>query len=265
MARTTFSVLFAGFGVALLVLAPGCGGSGTPPAKPPKKALSGPAGAGPSPSAPQASQAPSGELSGAVVETMDSGGYTYVLVETPSGRVWAATRVFDVAVGDRVAFLPNMPMRGFRSTTLDRTFDLIYFAGSIRKLGTGAGEERAALPAGHPPIGGTEAASEITGIAKAEGGQTVEEIFQNKDELAGTEVLVRGKVVKYNASILGRNWLHIQDGSGGKGANDLTVTTSGPAKVGDTVLIRGTLSLERDFGAGYAYDVIVENATVTVE
>jgi hypothetical protein len=71
--------------------------------------------------------------------------------------------------------------------------------------------------------------------------------------------------VKYNGGIMGKNWLHIRDGSGQEGNNDLTVTTDAPAKVGDTVLVKGKVSTDRDFGGGYKYPVIVEDAKVTVE
>ncbi len=75
-------------------------------------------------------------------------------------------------------------------------------------------------------------------------------------------MLVRGKVVKFNAGILGHNWIHLQDGSGGNGTNDLTITTDATVKVGDVVTMRGTVALNRDFGAGYNYPLILENATV---
>jgi len=65
--------------------------------------------------------------------------------------------------------------------------------------------------------------------------------------------------------IMGKNWLHVQDGTGGPGANDLTVTCATTAKVGDIVLIRGTLVIDKDFGAGYKYDVMIEDAQITVE
>jgi hypothetical protein len=76
----------------------------------------------------------------------------------------------------------------------------------------------------------------------------------------------RGKVVKTNPNIMGKNWLHVRDGSGAEGTNDLTVTTAGTApNVGDTVVVKGTVALEKDFGMGYQYDIIVEDAEVTVE
>jgi predicted small lipoprotein YifL len=79
---------------------------------------------------------------------------------------------------------------------------------------------------------------DLAGIAKAEGGQTVAEVYAGKDALAGKPVTVRGKVVKLNTGIMGRNWLHVRDGSGTEGTNDLTVTTQSTPlpKVGDTVL-----------------------------
>ena len=76
---------------------------------------------------------------------------------------------------------------------------------------------------------------------------------------------VRGKVVKFTPEIMGKNWIHLQDGTGAAGTNDLTVTTSAMAKKGDTVVISGALVIDKDFGYGYAYDVIIEDADVTVE
>jgi len=107
---------------------------------------------------------------------------------------------------------------------------------------------------------------DLTGIAKAEGGKTVAEVFAEKDALAGQPVTFRGKVVKTNPDIMGKNWLHVRDGSGAEGTNDLTITTAGTLpNVGDTVVVTGNVSLNKDFGMGYAYDVLIEDAQVTVE
>ncbi len=125
------------------------------------------------------------------------------------------------------------------------------------------------MPAGHPPMGGSSAPAkvDVSGIAKAEGGKTIGELFAERADLSGKEVTVRGKVVKFTANIMGKNWLHIQDGSGDSAAktNDLTVTTIGTVKQGDTVLVTGTLAVDRDFGSGYKYDLIIEEAKVTAE
>ena len=118
----------------------------------------------------------------------------------------------------------------------------------------------------HPMPAAPAEEVDLTGIAKADGGKTVAEVFAEKDQLAGQQVVLRGKVVKSNPGIMGKNWLHVRDGSGAEGTNDLTVTTAGAAPaVGDLVLVKGPVSLNRDLGMGYVYDVIVEDAEVTVE
>lgn len=121
------------------------------------------------------------------------------------------------------------------------------------------------MPAEHPAAQpGAEV--DLSGIGKADGGKTIAEVFAEKDALANTKVTVRGKVVKTNGGIMGKNWVHVRDGSGAEGTNDLTVTTDAALpNVGDTVVVTGDVGLNRDFGAGYAYDVILENAEVKVE
>lgn len=108
---------------------------------------------------------------------------------------------------------------------------------------------------------------DIGGITKPEGGQTVNDVFVQRQALSGKPIKVRARVVKFNAAIMGKNWLHLQDGTGdvAQKTHDLTVTTSATAKVGDLVLVEGTLTLDKDFGLGYRYDLIVEDAKVTVE
>jgi hypothetical protein len=118
----------------------------------------------------------------------------------------------------------------------------------------------------HPTPSAPAQAVDLSGIAKAEGGKTIAEVFAGREQLAGQMVLIRGKVVKTNPRIMGRNWLHVRDGTGAEGSNDLTVTTVGAAPtVGDTVVVSGPVVLNKDFGMGYTYDVIIEDADVTVE
>jgi hypothetical protein len=124
------------------------------------------------------------------------------------------------------------------------------------------------MPAGveHPAVKPT-AEVNLTGIAKAEGGKTVAEVFAEKDALAGTKVSVHGKVVKANSGIMGKDWLHVRDGSGADGTNDLTVTTNSKPlpDVGETVLVTGTVVLNKDFGMGYQYPVMLEGAEVKAD
>ena len=124
----------------------------------------------------------------------------------------------------------------------------------------------AEMPAPHPiPAAPTESV-DLSGIEKAEGGKTIAEVFADKAGLAGQAVVFRGKVVKVNPGIMGKNWLHVRDGSGAEGTNDLTVTTLEVLpNVGDTVLVTGTVAIDKDFGMGYRYDLIIEDAEVSIE
>ena len=210
------------------------------------------------------------EIKGTVAETMNAASYTYVLVNTGSGKpVWAAAPQFAVKAGDTVVLGGAMPMVNYQSKTLKRTFDVVYFSGSVAVNGSGAaaGAPTAELPAGHPPlkVPGAQAPINFSGINRAAGGQTVAEICTGKEKFVGQPIAVRGRVVKFNANILGKNWLHVRDGSGADGTNDLTITTAAFAKVGDLVLVTGKLAADRDFGSGYRYGLIVEDAKVTVE
>ncbi len=229
----------------------------------------------------QPSQQPQGEVfQGKVLETMDAATYTYALLDTGDEKLWAAAPKCKIAVGDRVGITKNMPMSNFPSPTLNRTFELIYFLsyfvdanGKPIPSASGAGPMAPATggtmggamsTAGHAaaPKGVT-----VDPIAKPEGGLSVAEIYAQKDLLAGKEVLLRGKVVKYNSQILGTNWMHVQDGSGDpdKGTHDITVNSDSSAQVGDVVLVKGVLKLDVDLQFGYAYDALIEKAEVKVE
>jgi hypothetical protein len=176
----------------------------------------------------------------------------------------AAATELALKVGDKVSVPDAMAMANYHSKTLNRTFDVVYFANAVTVNGKPASAPAAA--------GGSAAAATRTGppldlanIKRAPGGQTVAEIHAGSAKLAGKPIAVRGRVVKYNSGILGKNWLHVRDGSGSESTNDLTVTTQARVKVGDLVLVTGVLVTNRDFGSGYKYPLIVEDATVAVE
>ena len=229
-----------------------------------------PAREAPAPAAAPDARGGTASASGTVVETMNAAGYTYVQVDTGSAKVWAAAPEFQVKVGDQVVVPEGTPMQNYHSNTLNRDFAVVYFVGSILNSSTGGAPAHGGeMPAGHPPAAASKPPVQIdlSGVKKAEGGVTVEEIFAGKANLAGKDVVLRGKVVKFNAQIMGKNWLHVRDGSGDAKArtNDLTITTDVPVKVGDTVLVKGKVTLDKDFGSGYKYNVIIEDAKVTVE
>lgn len=92
---------------------------------------------------------------------------------------------------------------------------------------------------------------------------TVAAVFKDKAALAGKEITVKGKVVKVNNGIMGRNFVHVQDGTGDANTNNLIITSKQTAAVGDTVQVTGKVTLNRDFGAGYSYPLLIEESTIT--
>ncbi|WP_310599044.1 DNA-binding protein [Desulfobulbus sp.] len=237
-------------------------------------------------------------LQGNVLETMNSNGYTYLLLDAAQGKIWVAIPETQVKVGQSLAIAPGMTMFNFTSKTLNRTFDRIVFAPGPDKGSRPAAAAEAAKPAqggGFDAALRAEAAGAKDAAAPAEGGSdaslgtstgsagavvpssevnvhkaagpnsySVGECFEQGKELNGKTVRVRGKVMKISRMIMGKNWLHIQDGTGNplKNHHDLVVTTQEDPGEGTVVTIEGKLAADKDFGAGYRYDVLVEDAKI---
>jgi hypothetical protein len=208
-----------------------------------------------------------GALSGTVAESIDAAGYTYVRLTTSQGDTWAAIPQTALQKGQPLTLDVQMVTEGFHSKTLNRTFDRLTFA-------TVAGAQAAAAPAqpAAPPLSAAHLSPAPqtpanVKVARAEGknAKTVSEVWKARGALKGSSVAVRGTVVKFLPQILGKNWVHLRDGSGSAATKDedLTVTTQDTAKVGDVVTATGTVHTDKDFGAGYAYPVILEEAKLT--
>ena len=199
-------------------------------------------------------------ISGKVVETMDSGGYTYVQLEQEGEKIWVALPKTTVKKGQTVTVRPGMVMENFESKTLKRKFDRIVFSGGIidDKPNVG-GEKKSEGSKGNVP------AAEKISVTKASGpdAYTIAEIYQKKKTLNGKSVSVKAKVVKVTTGIMKMNWVHLQDGSGkaADGTNDIVATsTADLPTTGDIVTVSGTLAADKDFGSGYKYAVLIENA-----
>jgi hypothetical protein len=203
-------------------------------------------------------------VKGEVLEVKDVESYTYLRLKTKNGETWAAVGKTPVRKGAEVTIENVMVMNNFESKSLKKTFPTILFG----TLG-GAG--------GSAPAAGNDMAAAHSGIAKSAdvvnihvpkaigaNARTVAEIITKGAELKDKPVLVRGKVVKYNPGIMGKNWIHLRDGSGSaaNNTNDVIVTTASDAKVGDIVTVKGVVRTDKDFGSGYSYKVLIEEATL---
>ena len=213
----------------------------------------------------------SDRVRGIITETMDASGYTYAAVQTDDKKsVWTAGPQTALKLGTVVDLKSSTVMHNFNSKTLNRTFDRILFVSSFGNVG-GAPSPHPAYAAAHSTPNASKSSQAPTtksslGSASTDaqsGLHTVAALHTNP-ALSGREVLVKGKVVKFNAGIMGKNWLHLQDGTGNAAqkTNDLTVTTQATVTVGSIITVRAKVSTNKDFGAGYSYPVILEDAAV---
>ena len=224
--------------------------------------------------------------SGKVMETKDVSPYTYVrLLDGAGNEIWAAVPETQLEIGEQIALQDTVVMNNFSSKTLNRTFESIIFAARlVRGSGNGAvstpadaGSSSAdvAQSSGNPhgmasssSGGSSRAIASFAGVkvekSAAENGYTVGELFDKAAELNNRKVTVKGMVVKISPNIMGKNWIHIQDGTGdpSKNTHDLVVTSQALAEKGSIVSLEGVLAADKDFGFGYRYDVLIEDAVV---
>jgi hypothetical protein len=247
--------------------------------KPEAPAKPAPTAAAPAPGAAAGPQV----LRGKIVEKVDVSQYTYLKLSTASGDTWAAVQRTDKKVGEEIGVENAFPMPNFESKELNRKFDVVYF-GSVAGTGQAPPAAMGAAPMGAPPAAGEtppnpaqmaaqhQAAAtgptdiKIQKVSKASGtdAHTVAEVWGSKDKLKGKSVTIRGQVVKFTP-VMGKNFVHLRDGSGSpdKKNNDVTVTTADAAAVGDVITAKGTVAIDKDFGAGYAYPILIEDAKVS--
>ena len=229
-------------------------------------------------------------LKASITEFKDVTNYTYLNLKDSTGRIWAAIPKTSVKTGDEIELANIIVMKDFHSKILDKTFATILFAvpsnesnahrtpshvempaKTMTMTGMPSGMMSGAMPHGNVPEAGTESGKSRAmpldiRVIKATGDHayTIEEIYAGKKALAKSPVKVRAKVVKFLPDIMGKNWIHIQDGTGSAEGrnNDITVATTETADVGDEIIVQGTLSIDKDLGAGHVFAALIEDVSV---
>ena len=193
-------------------------------------------------------------------EVIQATSYTYVRVLEDGKESWIAITKQEVEAGKSYYYEPNIEMNNFTSKELNRTFPSIWFVSRFSSTPILANQKQGGTNAPQ----GKQAPVAKAGIkvAPAKGGVTIAELYAKKDSYSAKPVKIKGEVVKFNKQIMGKNWIHIQDGTNNNGSFDLTITSDETVKVGDVVTIEGIIALNKDFGYGYSYDVILENGTL---
>lgn len=193
-----------------------------------------------------------------VEEVIQTSQYTYLKVSENGAENWIAVTRQEAAVGETYYYDKALEMKNFESKELKRTFETIYFVQAISKQPIGIAAEMPAMATHKGKV--AEIKKEGISIAPVKGGISIAQLYAGSADYAGKKVKITGKVVKINEQVMGKNWIHIQDGSGDTGNFDLAVTTLDGMKMGDVVTFEGTISVKKDFGYGYFYDVIMEDA-----
>jgi len=192
-----------------------------------------------------------------VLDNVNASNYSYLKVKENDSEYWIAVPQMDAQKGEVLYFGKSMEMKNFHSETLNRDFESILFVDHVSKTPGNANP----VP-NHPKLSSNK---EEISVKPLSNGKTVAQIYDDKNDLAGKSVKIRGKVTKFNPNIMGRNWIHIQDGTGSSNNYDLMITTRDIVKVGDVVVVEGKVAVNRDFGAGYSYPVMIEDAIVKAE
>ena len=190
---------------------------------------------------------------GVVVDTLDGGGYTYLQIEDAKKKYWIAVEGLKIDKGTEVRFTEELRAKNFDSKSLNRVFDEIVFASNL--------QYRTSVP----ESANIALVTELVKVSPYQQKDTISvaQAWKERVKLNGKNISIRGKVVKVSKNIMEKNWIHIQDGTGEGAEVGRIVFTSkdDTINVGDVVTAQGVVSADKNFGSGYVYKIIVENAS----
>lgn len=196
-----------------------------------------------------------------VEEVIKAPSYMYLRVTEDGKEYWVATTDQPIEVGMTVYYDKGLVMKDFEVKELERTFESLWF---VQKFRTEKGVTRSEGSVS-PHGGGQIAPQSNVAVEKLPGGVTVAELYASPSSFEGKAISIRAKVTKYNTNIMGRNWVHLQDGTKHGDKFDVTLTTRDAVEVGAEVVFKATVTLNKDFGAGYKYDIILEEGSLAKE
>lgn len=215
-------------------------------------------------------------LTGKILESIDANSYTYLKLNTDKGEVWSAVPKGKFKIGNNVQIENPLPMKDFESKALKRKFPSIIFgtvaqAGEQAPVKDKAADKSTKSDMGAPHSGKKQPAAfnlksiKIKALSGPDG-KTVAQVYEEKASLKDKVIRVRAKVVKFLPMIMGKNWIHVSDGTGSLEAKNFDLSITSPnavAKVGDTVIVQGKVTVDQDLGSGYLFSVLIQEATIT--
>lgn len=191
-----------------------------------------------------------------VEEVLHTSRYTYLNVSEEGSTHWIAIPRKEVEKGGTYYYRGGLKKTNFKSVEHDRVFETVYLVSDVSK---DPGMTSGGMGNPHEHLGEAPTVDPNAKIDPPPGGITISELYTNRAKYDGQTVRIRGRVVKLNNMIMNRNWIHLQDGSMKENV-DLTVTTTENIPLGALVAVEGKIALNKDFGAGYKYEIIMEDA-----
>ena len=201
------------------------------------------------------------------VEVLQTTQYTYIRAKEGDNDVWVAVTKMDATAGKTYYFKGGLKMTNFASKELKRTFAEVLFVDNISAKPITADAKATATKkeadAAAPTKGNTsDTEKKDVKMKHAKDDITIAKLIENKKTYAGKTIKIKGQVTKFTGGIMKKNWIHLQDGTDFSGKFDLAVTTNEEVKVGDNITVEGVITLDKDFGFGYFYEVIMEDAKI---
>jgi len=192
-----------------------------------------------------------------VEEILNTPKYTYLNVSEEGEKFWIAIPRKEVDKGGTYYYRGGLKKTNFKSVEHDRVFETVYLVSDVSKEPNMIG-----FSGGNPSenLSNTTPDDHNKKIEPPPGGITIAELFANRKKYDGQTVRIKGRCIKLNNMIMNRNWIHLQDGSTKDDKLDLTITTTENVPLGAIVAFEGKISLNKDFGAGYKYEIIMEDA-----
>jgi hypothetical protein len=194
-----------------------------------------------------------------VKEVLQVKGYTYLKVNESGKDLWLAVPTLEAKEGDTYYYEKGFEMTNFKSKELNRTFETITFLERASKEPIASAKSTQVVSPGSSKSNIVKKEIKIT---PADGGISISQLFSAKESYAGKKVRIKGQVTKFSPAIMGTNWIHIQDGTDYNGSFDMTLTSNKVVNPGDTLTFEGKITLNKDLGYGYFFEVIMEDATV---
>ena len=179
-----------------------------------------------------------------------AGMYTYVRVSEDNEEYWIAIPEENIEIGQTYFYKGGMKMVNFKSTELNKTYDEVWFLETLYR------ED----PSNHLLKQSKKTSKDLIKIIQQpENGTSIEKLLSDPISFKNEEIIIKGQVFKVNRNILDRNWIHIKDGTTFKDKTQITITSNDSVNIGDVVTFKGVVTLEKDFGYGYIYPVLIEN------